>query len=75
MAKIALIPAVTLGLIGGPVALAGPATAATSERGCTVDPLKPTKQDNRDRGKTRVDFRIYVDCNGEQDRADPPAAL
>ena len=66
VAKIALIPAVTLGLIGGPVALAGPATAATSERGCTVDPLKPTKQDNRDRGKTRVDFRIYVDCYGDK---------
>jgi hypothetical protein len=66
VAKIALIPAVTLGLIGGPVALAGPATAATSDRGCTVDPLKPTKQDHRDRGKTTVDFRIYVDCHGDK---------
>ena len=60
MAKIALIPAVTLGLIGGPVALAGPATAATSDRGCTVDPLKPTKHDHK------VDFRIFVDCYGDK---------
>ena len=60
VAKIALIPAVTLGLIGGPVALAGPATAATSDRGCTVDPLKPTKHDHK------VDFRIYVDCYGNK---------
>ena len=55
-----LIPAVTLGLIGGPVAVAGPATASTSERGCTVDPRKPTAQDHR------VDFRIRVDCNGNK---------
>lgn len=64
-ARIALIPAVALGLIGGPVALAGPATAATSERGCTVDPLKP-RQNNWDRGKTAVDFRIYVNCDGNK---------
>lgn len=60
VAKIALIPAVTLGLIGGPVALAGPATAATSDRGCTVDPLKPTQHDHK------VDFRIFVDCYGDR---------
>ncbi len=65
-ARIALIPAVALGLIGGPVAAAGPAVASTSERGCTVDPLKPVKHDNKDRSKVRVDFRIYVDCNGNK---------
>ncbi|HSL38312.1 MAG TPA: hypothetical protein VK883_15955 [Arthrobacter sp.] len=59
-ARIALIPAVALGLIGGPVAAAGPAVASTSERGCTVDPLKPVKRDNK------VDFRIRVDCNGNK---------
>ena len=66
VARIALIPAVTLGLIGGPVAVAGPATAATSERGCTVNPLKPVKQDNRYRIRTTVDFRIYVNCTGNR---------
>ena len=64
--RIALIPAVALGLIGGPVAAAGPAVASTSERGCTVDPLKPVKHDNKDRSKVRVDFRIRVDCNGNK---------
>ena len=65
-ARIALIPAVALGLIGGPVAAAGPAVASNSVRGCTVDPLRPVKQDNKDRNKFRVDFRIYVDCNGNK---------
>ena len=65
-ARIALIPAVAIGLLGGPVAVAGPATAATSDRGCTVDPLKPTKQDNWDRSRSTVDFRIYVNCNGNK---------
>lgn len=65
-ARIALIPALALGLIGGPVAVAGPATASTSEHGCTVDPLKPTKQDSRYGAKTKVDFRIYVDCKGNR---------
>jgi hypothetical protein len=64
-AKVVLIPAITLGLIGGPVALAGPATASTSERGCTVDPLKPTKQNQRDRN-IKVDFRIHVNCKGNK---------
>ena len=49
-----------LGLIGGPVGLAGPASAATSERGCTVDPLKPTEHHHT------VGFRIYVDCDGKK---------
>ncbi|HSN37408.1 MAG TPA: hypothetical protein VLT34_13740 [Arthrobacter sp.] len=59
-AKIALIPAMALGLIGGSVGLAGPASAATSERGCTVDPLKPTQHHHE------VDFGIFVDCDGKK---------
>lgn len=59
-AKFALISAVSLGLIGGPVALAAPADASTSERGCTVDPRKPTSGDHK------VDFRISVDCRGNK---------
>jgi hypothetical protein len=66
VARIALIPAVAVGLIGGPVVAAGPAVASTSERGCTVDPLKPVKRDHKDNSKVRVDFRIYVDCNGNK---------
>ena len=66
VARIALIPAVAVGLIGGPVAAAGPAVASTTERGCTVDPLKPVKRDHKDSNKVRVDFRIYVDCNGKK---------
>ena len=59
-ARIVLVPALALGLIGGSVALAGPATASTTERGCTVDPLKPTQHHHE------VDFRIYVDCDGNK---------
>ena len=74
-ARIALIPALALGLIGGPVAMAGPATASNSERGCTVDPLKPIEQDNKDRGTDRgkdkdrikFDFRIHVSCDDKKD--------
>ncbi|BCW73002.1 hypothetical protein [Arthrobacter sp. NicSoilB8] len=65
-AKVALIPAVALGLLGGPVALAAPAGASTSDHGCTVDPLKPTTRDSWDakRDSSRVDFRIRVACSG-----------
>jgi hypothetical protein len=59
--RFALISAVSLGLIGGPVGLAVPADASTSLRGCTVDPLKPTDERNN-----RADFRIRVDCNGNK---------
>ena len=59
--RFALISAVSLGLVGGPVALAAPADASTSLRGCTVDPLKPT-----DLRYNRADFRISVDCNGNK---------
>jgi hypothetical protein len=59
--KFALISAVSLGLVGGPVALAVPADASTSLRGCTVNPLKPTDERNN-----KADFRIRVDCNGNK---------
>jgi len=55
-ARFALASALTLGLIGGPVALAAPADASTDFRGCTVDPLTPTERHHW------VDFRIEVDC-------------
>ena len=55
-ARFALISAVTLGLIGGPVAMAAPADASNYKRGCTVDPLKPTER------RHWVDFRIKVEC-------------
>lgn len=73
-ASIALFSAVSLGLLGGSVALAAPAEAKTSERGCTVEPLKPTlvhghdKKDQKDKKRSshKVDFRIWVDCNGNK---------
>lgn len=60
-AKIALVPALSLGLLGGSVAMAAPAQAETSRYGCTVDPLDP-----RDLRGNRVDFKIKVDCYGEK---------
>lgn len=60
-AKIALVPVVSLGLLGGLIAVAAPANAETSRYGCTVDPLDP-----RDLRGNKVDFRIKVDCNGEK---------
>lgn len=59
--RFALISAVSLGLIGGPVALAVPADASTSLRGCTVNPLKPT-----DAGRNLAEFKIRIDCNGKK---------
>lgn len=61
-ARVALIPALAVGLIGGPVAVAAPATASTSYRGCTVSPLRPTEQNRAN----RVDFRISVHCNNNK---------
>jgi hypothetical protein len=60
-AKIALVPVLSLGLLGGSVAMAAPAQAETSRNGCTVDPLDP-----RDLRGYRVDFKIKVDCRGEK---------
>ena len=64
-AKIALIPALSLGLFVGSVALAAPAQAHDDDdsiRGCTVTPLKPTDE----RGNW-VNFSIKVECeNGKR---------
>jgi hypothetical protein len=65
-ARAALIPTLGLGLLGGPVAFATPASASTSEHGCTVDPLKPSTHDDSSWNSKRVDFRIQVDCNGDK---------
>ena len=60
-AKITLVPVLSLGLLGGFLALAAPANAETSRYGCTVDPLDPKDLHGDD-----VDFSIKVDCNGEK---------
>ena len=56
-AKIALVPILSLGLLGGSVAMAAPAQADQSIRGCTVKPLKPSDE----RG-IWVNFKISVKC-------------
>lgn len=63
-----LAAAAVIGLLGGPVALASPASAETSLRGCTVDPLKPTSSSSWDskRDSEEADFRIRVECNGDK---------
>jgi hypothetical protein len=59
-AKIALVPALSVSLFAGSVAMAAPAQANDdSIRGCTVKPLKPTDE----RGNW-VNFRISVTCDG-----------
>ena len=60
-AKVAMVPVLSLGLLGASLALAAPANAETSRSGCTVDP-----QDPKDLRGNKVDFRIKVDCNGEK---------
>ena len=72
-AKIALVSVMSLGLLGSSVALSAPAEAKTSERGCTVDPLKPKlveddhkKKNDRDKKDHKVNFIIKVDCNGNK---------
>jgi hypothetical protein len=73
-ANIAVLSVVSLGLLGSSMALAAPAQAETSERGCTVEPLKPTlvheadKKDKKDNNHSfhEVDFKISVDCNGNK---------
>jgi hypothetical protein len=60
-AKIALVPALSLGLLGGSVAMAAPAQANSdhgSIRGCTVTPEKPS-----DEKGNWVNFRIKVHCD------------
>lgn len=65
-AKVALTSTVSMGLIGGPVALAAPADASTSDRGCTVDPLKPTTRWGSGWDSRLVDFRISVSCRDDK---------
>jgi len=60
-AKMALVPLVSLGLLGVFLGLAAPANADTSRNGCTVNPLDPKDVRGDD-----VDFRITVDCNGQK---------
>lgn len=66
--NIAVLSVVSLGLLGSSVALAAPAEAKTSERGCTVEPLKPTlvHEDDKNDKYHKVDFKIWVDCNGNK---------
>lgn len=64
----ALVAAAAIGLVGAPIAVASPASAETSLRGCTVDPLKPTSAsswESRDDDEEAV-FRIKVECNGNK---------
>jgi hypothetical protein len=61
-ARIALVPALSLALLGGSVAMAAPAQANDdSIRGCTVKPLKPVEE----RG-IWVNFKISVKCKDGQ---------
>jgi hypothetical protein len=66
-AKIALVPALSLGLLAGSMAIAAPAQADNdrdrdSKRGCTVEALKPSDE----RG-VWVNFKIKVNCeNGKR---------
>lgn len=59
-ARIALVPALSLSLLGGSAVFAAPAQADNdrdSKRGCTVEALKPSDE----RG-VWVNFKIKVDC-------------
>ena len=64
-ARIALVPLLSLGLLGGSVAFAGPVQAHDDRRddrhGCTVKPLDP-----KDLRGNKVDFRIKADCDGKK---------
>lgn len=61
-AKIALVPVLSLGLLGGSVAIGAPAAAYNDYRhGCNVKPLEP-----HDLRGNRVDFQIKVHCYGEK---------
>ncbi|OAE03166.1 hypothetical protein [Arthrobacter sp. OY3WO11] len=68
-ARIALVPLLSLGLLGGSVAFAGPAQAHDDRRddrhGCTVKPLDP-----KDLHGKWVDFSIKVKCDVKNDGKD-----
>lgn len=62
-AKIALMSAVGLGLAGVPVALAGPAQAATaSSYACSVTPVKPAFYGHNSSGVKQINYPIRVSC-------------
>ena len=70
-ARLALVSTVSLGLVAGPVALAGPASAAPSygdkDRNCSVTAHDPKKADygKKDRGYgkfVKVVFKFTIDC-------------
>jgi hypothetical protein len=69
-ARLALVSTVSLGLVAGPVAFAGPASAAPSyndKDNCSVKAHKPYKADygkrDRDYGKfVKVVFKFTIDC-------------
>ncbi|MFJ5696341.1 hypothetical protein ACIP9X_21220 [Arthrobacter sp. NPDC093125] len=70
-AKLALVSTVSLGLLAGPIALAGPANAAEYPRNdnkCTVTAKKPDivekKRGDKDYGKAvKVVFKFKIDCD------------
>ncbi|MEV8130414.1 hypothetical protein AB0O54_04665 [Pseudarthrobacter oxydans] len=68
-ARIALVPLLSLGLLGGSVAFAGPAQAHDDRRddrhGCTVKPLDP-----EDLHGKWVDFGIKVKCDDKDGKKD-----
>ncbi|MGF9650478.1 hypothetical protein AAIH32_21170 [Pseudarthrobacter oxydans] len=68
-AKIALVPALSLGLLGGSVAMAAPAQANydryDERHGCTVKPLDP-----KDLHGKWVDFKIEVKCRDNDGKKD-----
>lgn len=70
-AKFALVSTVSLGLLAGPVALAGPASAAgyaKNDNKCTVEAKKPDivekKRGDKDYGKAvKVVFKFKIHCD------------
>lgn len=69
-ARLALVSTVSLGLVAGPVAFAGPASAAApkhDDKNCSVTAHKPYKADygkkDRDYGKfVKVVFKFTIEC-------------
>jgi hypothetical protein len=69
-ARLALVSTVSLGLVAGPIALAGPASAAgypKKDDRCTVEAKKPDvheKKGTKDYGKAvKVVFKFKINCD------------
>jgi hypothetical protein len=66
--KLALVSSVSLGLLAGPVALAGPASAAAPKHDdrCSVEAKKPDvehkRKGDRDYGSVKVVFKFKIHC-------------